>query len=372
MLDLTRQTPPEEGVRRSLLAELEGLDQALQSLELRRADEHASSALEFLTASTPVLLQNERDGGDDVRLHLERTRGLPSNYRIVSDADRRQLVEDLEQAPVQPSVDYRLPREEQERLGEMVAGLVERGVWRASQATYGNANLPSAMDVWVGAGEAAPGEPLTREHAVRWSSMTKTLGILFLAWLIDTDRAPDPDASIGTLLPEFAVEKLRVRAADGQLERAKRPITWGDVLSMRAPLEYETFLWGGDELAARNHHGKHPHEPERFHYSRTVTDPSRGVFPSADATAFYGCYKGVAGTRTQRVRALAAAPLQHQPGERTCSSYGPQHALLGSALGLEGVKPNQRFLEQVLEKAGVRKLWFDGGQTPRVEGVPLC
>ena len=209
----------------------------------------------------------------------------------------------------------------------------------------------------------------------------------------------------------------------------------------------------GDELAARNHHGKHPHEPERFDYSRTVTDPSRGVFPSMDATAFYGCYKGVAGTRTQRVRALAAAPLQHQPGERTCSSYaarpllpselaapherlllylplrlrlrtgpplpppvlhlsrpkrpclipsryGPQHALLGSALGLEGVKPNQRFLEQarspatsrdlprsrptspdppteapreqVLEKAGVRKLWFDGGQTPRVEGVPLC
>ena len=46
---------------------------------------------------------------------------------------------------------------------------------------------------------------------------------------------------------------------------------------------------------------------------------------------------------------MAKAPLQHQPGERTCSYYGPRHALFGAALGMEGVKPNQKFLDEVLK-----------------------
>ena len=54
------------------------------------------------------------------------------------------------------------------------------------------AAAPLETDVWHGLGEARPGEKLTPSDHVRWASMTKSLSVLYLAWLIDLGRAPRP------------------------------------------------------------------------------------------------------------------------------------------------------------------------------------
>lgn len=391
MIDL-RRSPLEASVRTSLLStELDGLERALseheelrhlrhraqhthlgdslsqllgvlEEIEQVHAEQHARRAT-VLSSAASVMLANERLLVDTLPVGALDNERVPFHLGPSREPQKQPVSTDAAQQT--------LPESERRKLAEIAASLVQQGVWRGSQATFGNANLPSETDVWVGAGEARPGEPLTRDHAVRWSSMTKVLCVLFLAWLIDLGKAPDPDASIGDTIPEFALDRLRVRTADGGTEPARRPITWEDVIAMKAPFEYESFLWGGDKLASRANHGPMPQEPKPFHYSRGITDAAHGVFPAKDATAFYGCWKGVAGTRTERVKALAAAPLQHQPGTRDCSYYGPQHALLGMAFGVGQGKPNQRFVDAVLRPAGISKLWFDHGQTKRVEGVPL-
>ena len=52
----------------------------------------------------------------------------------------------------------------QRLVSDVVGGRAQR---KNSQALYG---LVDGPDVWVGAGEARPGVPLTRNDAVRWAS----------------------------------------------------------------------------------------------------------------------------------------------------------------------------------------------------------
>ena len=263
-----------------------------------------------------------------------------------------------------------LDAKQQKQLRGFIDRLVgrDRGSWKSAQVIYGSAAAPLETDVWHGLGEARPGEKLTPSDHVRWASMTKSLSVLYLAWLIDLGRAPRPGDSVGDAVPDFELSKLRVRQDDGKTVAAARPVTWHQVYAMTAPINYEGYLYGGDR---DNGFALSPWSARFAKYSRLISHPDEGFYPKEDATVFAGCVNGNRVSRSHRVRAYGRVPLEHQPGARDCSKYGPHFALLGAALREPGVKPLQAFTDRVLRPANVTRLWFDGGQTPRPPGAKL-
>ena len=263
-----------------------------------------------------------------------------------------------------------LDAKQQKQLRGFIDRLVgrDRGSWKSAQVIYGSAAAPLETDVWHGLGEARPGEKLTPSDHVRWASMTKSLSVLYLAWLIDLGRAPRPGDSVGDAVPDFELSKLRVRQDDGKTVAAARPVTWHQVYAMTAPINYEGYLYGGDR---DNGFALSPWSARFAKYSRLISHPDEGFYPKEDATVFAGCVNGNRVSRSHRVRAYGRVPLEHQPGARDCSKYGPHFALLGAALRERGVKPLQAFTDRVLRPANVTRLWFDGGQTPKPPGAKL-
>ena len=263
-----------------------------------------------------------------------------------------------------------LDAKQQKQLRGFIDRLVgrDRGSWKSAQVIYGSAAAPLETDVWHGLGEARPGEKLTPSDHVRWASMTKSLSVLYLAWLIDLGRAPRPGDSVGDAVPDFELSKLRVRQDDGKTVAAARPVTWHQVYAMTAPINYEGYLYGGDR---DNGFALSPWSARFAKYSRLISHPDEGFYPKEDATVFAGCVNGNRVSRSHRVRAYGRVPLEHQPGARDCSKYGPHFALLGAALREPGVKPLQAFTDRVLRPANVTRLWFDGGQTPKPAGAKL-
>ena len=263
-----------------------------------------------------------------------------------------------------------LDAKQQKQLRGFIDRLVgrDRGSWKSAQVIYGSAAAPLETDVWHGLGEARPGEKLTPSDHVRWASMTKSLSVLYLAWLIDLGRAPRPGDSVGDAVPDFELSKLRVRQDDGKTVAAARPVTWHQVYAMTAPINYEGYLYGGDR---DNGFALSPWSARFAKYSRLISHPDEGFYPKEDATVFAGCVNGNRVSRSHRVRAYGRVPLEHQPGARDCSKYGPHFALLGAALREPGVKPLQAFTDRVLRPANVTRLWFDGGQTPKPPGAKL-
>ena len=262
-----------------------------------------------------------------------------------------------------------LDAKQQKQLRGFIDRLVgrDRGSWKSAQVIYGSAAAPLETDVWHGLGEARPGEKLTPSDHVRWASMTKSLSVLYLAWLIDLGRAPRPGDSVGDAVPDCELSKLRVRQDDGKTVAAARPVTWHQVYAMTAPINYEGYLYGGDR---DNGFALSPWSARFAKYSRLISHPDEGFYPKEDATVFAGCVNGNRVSRSHRVRAYGRVPLEHQPGARLLK-YGPHFALLGAALREPGVKPLQAFTDRVLRPANVTRLWFDGGQTPKPPGAKL-
>lgn len=248
---------------------------------------------------------------------------------------------------------------------------------RFSALVFGNAFTNE--EIFIGAGEGRPNQPISPEMYWRWASMTKLLGLITLGSLLEDGIIEDLETPVAYYLPEISQMKYYLCGAfpTGGVDKYGTPnysmiLKYEENLGSKITLNHlvqgssglgNLFRGYGESSEVLNSFAPLP-ESEKYiaflQFLEKEREEGRGFISSLD-NYYFGNEKNITETILDRMK----YPLLTYPGEEAI--YGVDWDFLGAvmsrALQMKGfdLTASEYTQRRIFRKLGMRKSWLGLG-----------